>query len=93
MKTERKGLQSTKSNVTTSIQESLDFFPPSDRPNVKTNQVCHALVDRISLTTSYIDITGLFLKRSSSGNQHVLVGYHYDGNYIHGTLIKVGKDK
>ena len=36
-----------------------------------------------------MDLTGLFPKRSSSENQCILVGYHYDGNYVHGTPIKI----
>ena len=46
MTTERQGLQSTKTTEITPLQESLDFFPPSDIPNEKTNQVCYALLDR-----------------------------------------------
>ena len=88
MKTERQGLQSTKSDEITPLQDSLDFFLPSDIPNVKTNQGCYALLDRNSLTTVYMDLTGCFPKLYSSGNQCILVGYHRDGNYIHGTPIK-----
>lgn len=91
MKTNLQGLQSTKSDEITPLQESLDFFLPSDRPNVKTNQVCYALIDRNYLTTAYMDLTGRFPKRSSRGNQYVLVGYHYDSNHIHGIPIKIRK--
>ena len=59
------------------------FFLPSDRANIKTNQVCYAIVDRHYLTTAYMELTGRFPKQYSSGNQHVLVGYHYDANYTH----------
>jgi len=35
-----------------------------------------------------MDLTGRFPKRSSCGNQYILVGYHYDGNCILGIPIK-----
>ena len=33
-------------------------------------------------------LTGPFPQRSSSGNQYLLIGYHYDGNAIIATPIK-----
>ena len=91
MKTQRKGLKSTKSNVTTSAQKSLDFFLPSDRPNVKTNQACYAIVDLNSLTTACMDLPGRFPKRSSSSNQRLLVRYHCDANCTRGMPIEIRK--
>ena len=35
-----------------------------------------------------MDLTGRFPKRSSQGNQYILVGYHYDANYIIGMPVK-----
>ena len=35
-----------------------------------------------------MDLTGRFPKRPSRGNEYILVGYHYDGNYIHGIPVK-----
>ena len=36
----------------------------------------------------YIDLIGWFLKRLSQGNKHIMVGYHYDPNYILAILLK-----
>ena len=35
-----------------------------------------------------MDLTGCFLKKSSRGNECILVACHYDSNYIHGNLLK-----
>ena len=48
----------------------------------------YTLINPSKSSIGYIDITGRFLKRSSHGNEYILVEYHYDGNYIHGILIK-----
>ena len=40
------------------------------------------VIDRNELGTSYTDFTGQFPCRSISGNEHVLVAYHYGGNCI-----------
>ena len=85
LKSERQGLQSTKAD---SINTAQDYFPSSDSPNTKTNEVCYALIDMESESVGYMDLTGRFPKRSSRGNQYILVAYHYDGNYIHGEAVK-----
>lgn len=93
MKTEKQGLQSTKpksiynkNNALTA--EEKDYFPTPERPNNKSNQACCALINPSSTLTICVDLTGRFPKKSSRGNQHVLVGYHYDGNCIHGIPLK-----
>ena len=35
-----------------------------------------------------MDLTGRFPKWSSHKNEYILVGYYYDGNYIHSILVK-----
>ena len=86
LKSEKQGLQSTKANLINATQE--DYFPSSDVLNVKTIEVCYVLVDIEEESVGYIDLTGRFLKRSSRGNQHILVAYHYDTNYIHYVPVK-----
>ena len=65
-----------------------DAFPTSPVPNVKTNDVIYALVPDNDVIGAAFDLTGRFPQRSSSGNQYVLVGYHFDANYIAGVPIK-----
>ena len=65
-----------------------DHFPPSPTPNVKTNNVCYAIIDKEEISTAYTDLTGRFPMRSSQGNQYVMVAYHYDANLIYGKAIK-----
>ena len=88
MKTERKSLQSTKPDVDILVQDLNNYFPISKQPNVKLNQVYYALIDLQFIVTEYIDLTGCFLKRSLQGNKYILVGYHFDSNYIHSIPIK-----
>ena len=40
------------------------------------------------ISTACIDLTGRFPKKSSSGNECILVGYHHDGNCVLGEPIK-----
>ena len=35
-----------------------------------------------------VDLTGLFPKKFSQDNEHILVAYHYDSNYIHSHPLK-----
>ena len=35
-----------------------------------------------------MDLTGYFPKRSSSGNEYIMVDYYHDGNYTNAALIK-----
>lgn len=89
IKQERHGLQSTKltNNHPTTEQEN-DFFPPSDTPNIKTNEVMYSLVNNNKEGLGYFDLTGKFPYRSARGNQYILIGYHYDSNAILAVPIK-----
>ena len=59
-----------------------DAFPLSVKPNVKTASVIYALV-RSKDGLGYIDLTGRFPVKSSSGNQYIFLLYDYDSNTIH----------
>ena len=91
----KQGLQSTKKKLTSTetppSSEDQDFFPSPEQPNCRTNQVCYAIIDPSTWTTAYMDLTGRFPTKSSKGKEHVLVGYHYDTNYIHGIALRVHK--
>ena len=65
-----------------------DCFPPSATPNIQTNEVAYAIINKKEICTAYTDLTGRFPMRSSRGNQYIMVGYHYDGNCILGKAIK-----
>ena len=70
--------------ITDVLHEELDedSFPPSPTPNIKTNDVAYMVIDKNELSTAYTDLTGRFPCKSSSGNEYLLVAYHYDGNCI-----------
>ena len=87
---ERKGLQSTQSIPDKEQEENddKDSFPLSNVSNVRTDDVCYAIVNPQEVNTGYIGLTGQFCKRSSRGNKYILVGYHFDDNYIRGIPIK-----
>ena len=59
-----------------------DFFPTSDSPNIKRNEVLYSLVESSLSGLSYIDLAGKFPYRSAQGNEYILVAYHYDANAI-----------
>ena len=86
--------EDTPTASTTQQQEQVptedlqDFFPESPSPNIKTNEVVYAIVDKTRYTLGYQDLTGRFPVRSSQGNEYILVGYHYDANYIMGVPLK-----
>jgi len=90
MSKERQGLQSTKTDMTVaSLSETLqDSFPVSETPNTKTYNVCYALLNPQDIVTGYMDLTGRFPKRSSRGNQYILVAYHFDANLIKAVPLK-----
>ena len=46
------------------------------------------MVDPRKLGTANMDLTGKFPYISRRGNQYILVGYHYDANYIAAVPIK-----
>ena len=67
---------------------SDDAFPKSPIPNTKNFDVAYSLVTLPPKHTAYTDLTGRFPYRSSSGNEYIMVGYHFDGNVILGEAIK-----
>ena len=73
---------------TTDISYEQDHFPPSPTPNVKSNSVAYLILNTDEVSTGYIDLTGRFPRRSSRGNEYILVGYHDDGNAILAAPIK-----
>ena len=85
LKSEKKGLQSTESTI--ALSQSEDYFPTPPSPNKKSKEVCYAL-DEATDIAGCMDLAGRFSKTSSSVNQHILVGYDYDGNYAHAAPIK-----
>ena len=54
----------------------------SEQPNNKTNDVVYTIVDIKPKTVAYTDLIERLPYRSSRGNEHILVGYHYDDNSI-----------
>ena len=46
------------------------------------------VVNRQEFGAAYTDLTGRFPCRSSSGNEYVLVAYHFDGNLVMGKALK-----
>ena len=66
----------------------LNSFLPSPVSNIKSNDVAYTIIDKNDIFTAYIDLTGRFPMRSSRGNQYILVGYHFDDNFIYGKGIK-----
>ena len=75
MKQEFEGIQSTKQ-----IKNNDNFFPSSDVPNEKTNQVIFAMYNEGSKV--YSDLCGRFPYQSSRDNNYIIVAYHYDANAI-----------
>ena len=65
-----------------------DFFPIPSATNKKTNDVCYALLNRDDVSFAFTDQTGKFPQKSSTGNQYVMVAYHFDANLIWGVPIK-----
>jgi hypothetical protein len=65
-----------------------DSFPPSPSPNTTTNDVMYIVIDKSETSTAFTDLTGCFPCKSSSGNEYVLVAYHYDGNVVMGQALK-----
>ena len=51
-------------------------------------EVTYMLIDRKNDKIGYIDSTGRFPQRSSSGNEYIFIGYHYAGNTILATALK-----
>ena len=61
---------------------TLYYFPPSDTPNVKTNEVMCCMITNDEKSTGCVDLTGRFPHCSSSGHEYLLVGYNYYANAI-----------
>ena len=59
-----------------------DNFPDSPTSNTRTNDVAYLVINQNDLATAYTDLTGRFSFKSSSGNEYILVAYHFDGNRI-----------
>ena len=83
-----------KMTKTNSLQDVLiqeighDFFPPSTSPNKQSNDVCYSLFHKDEISMAYTDQTGNFPQRSLTGNQYVMVAYHFDANLIWGIPLK-----
>jgi hypothetical protein len=88
----RKGVTSTKPNPpvapVTSIQ--LPYIKPEPLlPQEKTSEL-HIRVKHISQI--YTDDTGRFPIRARSGNQYIMIAYHWDSNAILACPFKTRKD-
>ena len=70
------------------VDDADDVFPTSPSPNIKTNQVAYVLINREEISTAYQDLTGRFPIRSARGNEYVMIGYHFDANYIIGHPVR-----
>ena len=68
-----------------------DSFLPSPSPNIKTHDITYIIINRDDICTAYTDLTGRFPCRSSSGNEYLLIAYHYDGSVIVAKPLKNGK--
>ena len=99
LKQERKNLQSTKKptiltqacTTTPSIKiedDEKDYFPTPNIPNIKTKDVVYTVIDTRKMNQASMDLTGRFPYTSRRGNQYILVGYHYDANYIAAVPLK-----
>ena len=87
------GILKTKSkdeSLQTALNKDIleEFFPPSPNPNKKSNDVIYGLISQADIDGAFFDLTGRFPQRSSSGNQYILIGYHWDANSIIGKPIK-----
>ena len=85
-KTSKLSLNSVKSISINDVES--DFFSQPPVPNIKENCVAYLLVNPTEMSTAYMDLTGRFPRRSSQGNEYILIGYHHDGNTILATAIK-----
>jgi hypothetical protein len=88
---ERKNIQSTKPSISinplvklepSTIERNLDFFPPSESPNLKSHQCFTSVVSFKTTAKAYSDQTGRFPYTSSRGNQYLMIVYDYDSNAI-----------
>ena len=71
IKQEFKGLQSTKASVLPNSLTTIDFFPVSDVPNVRTHNVVFATLWIRAPDFASLDLTGRF--PYSRGNEYMMV--------------------
>ena len=93
LRRQRQNLQSTKQEVKSTVPTERNdkenyVFPTTPDDYKKCNQVAYMLIDKDEVMAAYQDLTGRFPVKSSSGNEYVLVGYHYDANCIIGHPVK-----
>ena len=87
---EYQGLQSTKTKAVQHLieNEKLDletkqcFFPQMSNIPTKTYDCVAQLVPFEAKNKGYMDLTGRFPYKSSSGNEYILIVYDYDSNAI-----------
>ena len=88
---EQKNIQSTIHLIPLTAEEEknmmMDRFPLQDTTSPTHNVMC-ALIPFILPAKGYMDLTGRFPYRSSSGNQYIMVFYNYDGNFINAKPVK-----
>ena len=94
---EQQGLQSTKPKALQHLlRQELDpeikncFFPSSSKP-IKTFDCIAQLVPFQTKDKGYMDLTGRFPHKSSSGNEYILIIYDYDNNAILAEALKSRK--
>ena len=77
-------------DIRTTLEQDIsrDVYPVSDAPNNKTIFFIYKMIELKPTERRYIEITGCFPYRSSRGNEHIIVGYNYDGNCILAEAIK-----
>lgn len=57
-----------------------DNFPLSPTPSTKSNEVICMVINKNNVCTAYTNLTGRFPCKSNTGNEYILVAYHFDGN-------------
>ena len=80
LKQTKKEGESFEDTLTRDMME--DAFPMSPSPNKKCNEVAYAVINPKAMSNAYCDLTGRFPQRATSGNQYIMIGYHYDANSI-----------
>ena len=65
-----------------------EYFPKSNTPNLRTNEVVYSIIDNNKTGLGYFDLMGRLPYRSARGNKYIMVGYHYDSNAILAIPIK-----
>ena len=87
---EYQGLQSTKSKAVQHLvtkeqninSDTMQCFFPKMSPSTKTFDCVAQLVPFEAKNKGYMDLTGRFPHKSSSGNEYILIVYDYDSNAI-----------